>query len=93
MFYNGFNLLIDTIIATASGLLCFKLGWLDGMVTGVDIAVSERPECEYKSWHPVDDCDHVYDSYCHKCGVDSIELSINDVIREIQEGKANGNMD
>lgn len=28
-------------------------------------------ECEFKAWHPVDECDHVYESYCHKCGIDS----------------------
>jgi len=51
VFYNGFNLLVDILVAIGSGLFFYKAGWRDGYGEG------EQDYIEYSERH----ADYLYD--------------------------------
>jgi hypothetical protein len=72
IFYNGFNLMVDIIVAVVSLIAGYKFGWWDGLKRGVEIADADE-SCSWKSWHP---------------DLDMPEPTINDLIKSEEESKS-----
>ena len=56
IFYNGFNLLVDVVVALVSLAAGYKFGWWAGLHRGLEIADEQATECcAWTSWHPEPD--------------------------------------
>ena len=51
IFYNGFNLLIDVIIATVVGIIAYKDAWWQGYAAGTEDTLRYQG---YKEQHDLD---------------------------------------
>ena len=47
IFYNGFNLLIDLLLAVIVGLITYRLAWWDGYIAGGVDSVGSDYDTEY----------------------------------------------
>ena len=62
IFYNGFNLLVDSLVAIGSGILFYKAGWREGYGAGeadyieyseraIDSYLEAQHEAQYEREH------------------------------------------